>query len=396
MFFRSTTHRFTLAVTLTVTISIAGTSFAADPSAAINPATAAGSGVWVTSVAHVQGDQFVAATADGLLLRESSVCSFSGKAPETLQPLYSHPAGVWAVATTHDGKQVVSSDYRGNLAVHTIGGETKMHEGLLERWSQALAVAPDGAAVVAGNEAGKLFAVDIAAGSVAKSLELGGSAVAAIAFSPDGKKLAASDGSGTVHLVSWPALEATGKIKVSEEAAWGVAFIDDETFVVGSSDRNLYRCAAITDAKPESILAGRDWITQVSINGNGQIAAAELGGIVHVVAGRGGGSQLTAPSSVWAVCWNGVSELFVGTRKNGVVTATQAWKLAEPKPEPKPEVKPEPQAEPENKADEKPEAKPEAKPEPEAKKEPAEKTEAAVESKSEAKPEANSEPKKDE
>ncbi len=298
-------------------------------------AAAVPAGAWVTSIAPIGEGQFVAATADGLLLRESSVCRFSEKHPDQLEAIYAHPAGVWAVDASSDGKLIASSDYRGNLGVFTIdGGKVQVHEGVLERWTQALQFAPDGQSVVAGNEGGKLFVFDVTAGKVSKSIELGPQAIAAIAFSPDGTRIAASDGSGTVHLVSWPDFAATGKIKISEEATWGVAFADDNTIVVGSSDRNLYRCAATADAKPESILSGRDWITHLSISSSGQIAAAELGGAVHVTTLAGGGSQLSAPSSVWSVAWNGPSELFVGTRKNGVVIAAQSWTLAERAPEP--------------------------------------------------------------
>jgi WD40 repeat protein len=290
-------------------------------------------GPWVTSIARVGDDTYVAATADGLLLREAKVCRFEGGHPETLEPIYSHPAGVWAVAVAHHGKFIASSDYRGNLAIHDLQSqETKLHEGVLEKWSQALAISPDDTKIVAGNEAGKLFVVDVVSGKSEKNLELSPSAVAAIDFSPDGTKLAASDGSGTVHLVSWPQFESMGKIKTSEEAVWGVVFVDDATLVVGSSDRNLYRVEAKADAKAQSILTGSDWITRVSKNAIGQIAAAELGGIVHVTTPDGRGSQFSAPSSVWAVNWNANGELFVGTRKNGVVTAVQTWTLEKPKP----------------------------------------------------------------
>ncbi len=305
-------------------------------------ASAGPAGAWVTSIAPLGPGEFVASTADGLLLRESSVCRFNANHPDQLNAIYSHPTGVWAVDASSDGKLIASSDYRGNLGVFTVdGGNTQMHEGVLERWTQALRFAPDGQSVVAGNEGGKLFVFDVAAGKISKSIELGPQAIAGIAFSPDGTRVAASDGSGTVHLVSWPEFATTGKIKISEEAIWGIAFADENTIVVGSSDRHLYRCAATADAKPESILSGRDWITHLSISSSGQIAAAELGGAVHVTTLAGGGSQLSAPSSVWSVAWNGPSELFVGTRKNGVVIAAQSWSLTERAPEPpaKEEVK---------------------------------------------------------
>ncbi len=332
-------------------------------------ASPASSGVWVTSIASIGGDQFVAATADGLLLRESAVCRFSAQDPGTLEAIYKHPAGVWAVAASADGKLVASSDYRGNLGVYKVdGGEVQMHDKALERWSQALAFAPDGGSIVAGNEAGKVFVFDVAAGKVSKSLELGEQAIASVAFSPDGSRIAASDGSGTVHWVSWPEFAATGKTKISEEATTDVKFVDDNTIVVGSYDRHLYRCEAKPDATPESILSGGDWITKIALNSNGQIAASEVDGAVHVTSLAGGGSELSAPSTVWSVAWNGPTELFVGTRKNGVVIAAQSWSLTERKPQPAAEEKPADEAaadeaKPDAAADAKPDAAADAKPE---------------------------------
>ena len=156
-------------------------------------ATAVPAGAWVTSIAPLGEGEFVAATADGLLLRESSVCRFNAKHPDQLEAIYAHPAGVWAVDASSDGKLIASSDYRGNLGVFTVdGGKVQMHEGVLERWSQALRFAPDGLSVVAGNEGGKLFVFDVTAGKVSKSIELGPQAIAAIAFSPDGTQVARS------------------------------------------------------------------------------------------------------------------------------------------------------------------------------------------------------------
>ncbi|MCH5376447.1 MAG: hypothetical protein JJ992_20960, partial [Planctomycetes bacterium] len=57
--------------------------------------------LWVTSIAQLgTTDQFVAATADGLLLREAAVYSFGADNPNSLTKMYSHPAAVWCVATT--------------------------------------------------------------------------------------------------------------------------------------------------------------------------------------------------------------------------------------------------------------------------------------------------------
>ena len=171
-------------------------------------------------------------------------------------------------------------------------------------------------------------------------MELDGHAVTALAMSPDGTQLAATDGGGHVHLLKWPGLEALGKIDISEDAAWCVAFVDGGShLLIGSGDRQLYRCEAKPDAKPEVVAKGTDWITQLAVSPSGQVAAAEVGGRLHFPT-SGGTDSMDAKSGVWALCWNGDGQLFAGTRKDGIVVAGRSWKWAEPKP-----ATPEPQAE---------------------------------------------------
>ncbi|MCH5376446.1 MAG: WD40 repeat domain-containing protein, partial [Planctomycetes bacterium] len=247
------------------------------------------------------------------------------------------------------------ADYRGNLIVFDVSSpEPKLYEKALERWCQAMIISPDDRSVIAGNEAGKVMVCDLSDGRVTNSVELDGHAVTGLAISPDGSQLAASDGGGHVHLLKWPELESQGKIDVSEESVWCVAYVDQGShLLVGSSDRNLYRCEAKPDAKPEVVAKGTDWITQLAVSPSGQIAAAEVGGRLHFPS-TGGTDSMYAKSGVWALCWNGEEQLFAGTRKDGIVIAGRSWKWAEPKPaaeepaaeSPKEETKSEPASEP--------------------------------------------------
>jgi WD40 repeat protein len=302
---------------------------------------------WVTSIVRLgSSDQFVAATADGLLFREASVCSFNAATPNQLQPLYAHPAAVWCVDATSDGAKVASVDYRGNLVVFdTASSKPETHEKAFERWCQAMMVAPDDQSVLAGNEAGKIMIWDLGASKITKSVELDGHAVTGLAVSPDGSQLAASDGGGHVHLLKWPSLEPAGKIDVGKETAWCAAYVDEgKSLLVGSSDRNLYRCEAKADAKAESIARGSDWITQLAVSSAGQVAAAEVGGRLHFPS-TGGSDSMDASSGVWSLCWNGEGQLFAGTRKDGIVIAGRSWKWTEPAPPAKEAPKQEAQAE---------------------------------------------------
>ncbi|MFK8112613.1 MAG: WD40 repeat domain-containing protein [Rubripirellula sp.] len=377
-----------------------------------SPATGAVT-TWVTSIAPLgSSSQFVAATADGLLLREATVYSFDAADPSKMTALYSHPAAVWCVDTTDDGSKVASVDYRGNLVVFdTKANKAKTHEKAFERWCQAMTISPDGKSVVAGNEAGKVMIWDFETGKVSKSVELDGHAVTGLDISPDGSRVAASDGGGHVHLLKWPSLESEASIEVSKETAWCVAFVEDgKQLLVGSSDRNVYQCAAKADAKVKSVAKGSDWITQLAVSPSGQVAAGEVGGRLHFPS-TGGTDSMDATSGVWALCWNGDGQLFAGTRKNGIVMAGRSWKWTQPKPpEPKKEPKQEPKADAEKPAEEKemktPPADEKAKAEKPAKKakpkvepkqekaKPAEKKEAKPAKKSEAKS-ADKQPVKD-
>ncbi len=352
---------------------------------------------WVTSIAPIgDSDQFAAATANGLLLREAAVTTFNASDPTYLTPIYTHPAAVWCVTATSDGNTIASVDYRGNLVTYDTKSQTATtHEKAFERWCQAMVVAPDSQHLVAGNEAGKLIVWNLAESKAGNSVELDGHAVTGLAFSPDGSQLAASDGGGHIHLMKWPSLESAAKIDVSKEPLWCVAFVDDgKKLMAGSGDRQLYRVDAKADAQAESVAKGTDWITQLAVSSSGQVAAAEVGGRLHFP-NLGGTDSMNAASGIWSLCWNGDGQLFAGTRKDGIVIAGRSWKWTEVK-------KPKAEKPAEAKAEEKPLDK--AKPEEPAAEQKAKEAAKPAEKKPEEKPgeekpadkKPDSEPKQDE
>ena len=281
--------------------------------------------LWITSIASLGNDSFVAGTATGLLLRPGSVSQFQADAPNELHELYQHPAAVWTVAATSDGKTIASADYKGNLIVYNVDSKTPTtHENAFERWCQKIVISPDNQSIVAGNESGKLFAWSLAEAKVSKSVELSKASITSLAFSPAQNQVAATDGEGKVHLLKWPELESIGAITIGEETAWCVAYESDSSLIVGSADRNLYRVEAKPDATPASIAKGGDWLTRIAVSADGQIAASEVSGKIHFASG-GSFSTIGAESGVWAMCFRGSGQLFVGTRKNGIVTAGQSW-----------------------------------------------------------------------
>lgn len=303
-------------------------------SAADDEPAADAKSVWITSIAPLgESSDFVAATADSLLLREAAVVSFAASNPDELTPLYQHPAAVWCVAATRDGNRVASVDYRGNLVLYDAPSkQPTTHEKAFERWCQTMLIGPEDKLIVAGNEAGKVMIWDIEEAKVTQSVELDGHAITGLAISPDHTQLAASDGAGHVHLLSWPKLETVAEIQVSDETAWCVAYANDgQHLFVGSGDRHLYRVAPRADAKAESVAKGTDWITHIAVSPAGQVAAAEVGGKLHFPS-LGGTDSMDANSGLWALCWNGDQQLFAGTRKDGVAIAGKTWKWTEPTP----------------------------------------------------------------
>ncbi len=124
------------------------------------------------------------------------------------------------------------------------------------------------------------------------------------------RRLAASDGGGHVHLLKWPSLGVDRQDRGQSRKRLGVLplLTTDKNLLVGSSDRNLYRCEAKPDAKAESIAKGTDWITQLAVSPDGQVAAGEVGGRLHFPS-TGGTDSMDAASGVWALCWNGDGQL---------------------------------------------------------------------------------------
>lgn len=283
---------------------------------------------WVTSIAPLgRSGRFVAATADGLLLREAAVVSFDAGNPTEMTPLYRHPAAIWQVVVVGEGKQVASVDYKGNLVVYDVEAEkATTHEGAFERWCQTLAVSPDGESLIAGNEAGKVMAWSLSESKVTASAELDEHAVTDLALAPDGKRIAASDGGGHVHFLEWPGLKSVGQVNIGEETAWCVAFVDDgKSLLVGSADRQLYRCEAKPDAEPKPMMKGGDWITQIAVSPSGEVAVAEIGGRIRFPGAGDGSNPLTAESGAWSLAWHGSGQLLVGTRKDGIASAGRSW-----------------------------------------------------------------------
>lgn len=304
-------------------------SAAAQEPAAQEPATGAPwSASWATSIARLgDSDRYVAATADGLLMREAAVVEFSWTDLSRSTTLYLHPASVWGLAASDS--MVCSSDYRGNLGLlNRETSEASMHEGVLERWTRALAISPDGQSLVAGNEAGKLLVWSFVKSEVIQSAELDAQQIYSIAFSPAGNQIAVSDGGGHVHVLSWPELGPVRQLELGEQPVWAARFTrDGQRILAGGADRKLW-LAPLTEGSTATVISETsDWITSIEPgpDSSTMVVGTLSGGIMIV---SGGGVVLKAaivPSAVWNVSMPRADTILAATRKHAIASLKQTW-----------------------------------------------------------------------
>lgn len=285
---------------------------------------------WVTSLSSFDQQDFVAATADGLLMREAAVVLFNRNDLSKIKTLYTHPASVWAVAATD--AYVCSADYRGNLGLmNRASGTSEVREGVLERWTRALAVSPDGKSLVAGNEAGKLFVWSFEKGEVIQTTEAEKQQIYSLAFSASGDKLAVSNGAGHVEILSWPDLTQIRKLELGEQPVWGAVFTSDgESVLAGGADRKLW-LAPIAEGSPAAVLSEtNDWISSIQASQDGgAIVIGTLAGELLLANQNGTSVSVigTAPSAVWTASMPSSDTVLAGTRKHAVVSLGQAWEV---------------------------------------------------------------------
>jgi hypothetical protein len=296
-----------------------------------SPAWRAWPAVWVNSLAVVdQGKAIVGATADGLLMRPADVVFVEVADLSRVQVLYSHPASVWDVVGNENF--VASSDYRGNLTIlDRASGTPRFVEGVFERWTRALAIAPDGQHLIAGNEAGKLFKIVLATGEVAQTVDLDSQQVYSIDFAPAGDTLAIADGGGHVHLVSWPELTPIRNIELGAEPIWAVAFVADGQHVVaGGADRKLWKTAIAEGAEPLVVAETGDWVTAIGGDPQRQefVAATMEGELWQMSAGGGTAATIgKMPSGVWDVAMIDPTAIATATRKHAIAAMGRAWQV---------------------------------------------------------------------
>ena len=287
---------------------------------------------WVTAMSGLEDNQtLVAATADGLLMREASVVQLDRKDLSKTKTLYSHPVSVWAVAATES--KICSTDYRGNLRLmDRASSEVQARDGIFERWTRAILVSPDGKHLVAGNEAGKLFVLSFEKGEVVQTAELDQQQIYSLAFSPAGDQLAVSNGAGHVHVLSWPALTPVRKLELGQQPVWGAVFTaDGQSIVAGGADRKLWLAPIAEGSAANVIMETGDWISAVQKSGDGKtIAVGTLAGQIIVLPSDGQTASVAGviPSAVWSVAMPASDLILAATRKHAIASLGQAWEVS--------------------------------------------------------------------
>ena len=284
---------------------------------------------WVTAITSLAGDEQFAATSQGLLLREAAVVRTSVNQPQLSTPLYTHPSSVWAIAA--NDQFVCSSDYRGNLGVWSRQENTvRMAEGVLERWTRALAFSPDPDQLVAVNEAGKFFVWSLSQGVVLRSVQLEPQQATRCVFSPKGDQVAVVNGASQLQLLAWPSLEIQQTVKIGEQPLLALAYSGDaESLVVGGADRKLWRVQFSGEPQVTEVAVVSDWISSIDpLSSGGGWIAGGMDGKVYELSPSGSPEVVaTVPSGIWDLKVVTGDVVLLGTRKHAVSTLKRSWIL---------------------------------------------------------------------
>ncbi|KAG6814797.1 hypothetical protein H0H87_007363, partial [Tephrocybe sp. NHM501043] len=182
------------------------------------------------------------------------------------------PSEVWDIATSPDGKQVVSGSNDQTVCIwDALSGD--LVKKLKGHTSSVLSVAfsPDGNQVLSGSSDQTVCIWDALTGDLVKELKGHTSYVDSVAFSPDGKKVVSGSGDQTVCI--WDALtgDLVKKLKGHTDWVCSVAFSPDSKQVVsGSHDKIVHIWDALTGNLVKELKGHTDWVRSVAFSPNGK------------------------------------------------------------------------------------------------------------------------------
>src|SRR5262245_30506493 len=145
----------------------------------------------VTSAAFIGGGgQLVTGGGESLLYRAGDVKIWDTKSGALAASLEGQPTIVWSLATSADGKTLITSGYDGKIILWDVA-EKKPRQTIEKKgWIRRVSLAPDGKHFAAAGEDGSVILFETDGGKEKKTFKAHEAAVYDVAFSPDGAVLA--------------------------------------------------------------------------------------------------------------------------------------------------------------------------------------------------------------
>lgn len=312
-------------------LSIACVWLSAQAAAAEDAPALAKQSRWVTSAAFIKdGSELVAGGGESLLYRAGDLKIWNVKGGNQVASLEGQPTIIWSLATSPDGKTLITSGYDGKIILWNVTEKKAAQTIEKKGWIRRVALAPDGKSFAAGMEDGSVILFKLPGGKELKTIKAHEAAVYDVEFSPDGGLLATCSTDKLAKLwdlkVDVPVEKA--KLEGHGDAVWAVAWSKDGSLATAGADRKIKLWNG--EGKEEATLEGhKDWITDVEFSPDGQtLATASHDRTARLwdVKERKETSALGPHASTcWCVAFSpDGSQLAVGTHNAGV----RLWNLA--------------------------------------------------------------------
>jgi WD40 repeat protein len=217
---------------------------------------------------------------------------------------------VWTVAVAPDGAAVAAGDDVGNVVLVTPDGATEQPLGTHAGAVAAVAFNPDGTVLASGGrEDGVVKFWDVEDGELRAETPAGSAGVGGLAWTPNGSGVVATDLAGSVRVWDTAGQPVAGPVEVDRDAIWGVDVSPDgATVAVATADDVVSLWPASLDAGPLAKIS--------DLEGDATDVGFLDGGLLLVSATRDGAVRL----------WDGHTGAAVGASMAGHDAET--WSLA--------------------------------------------------------------------
>jgi WD40 repeat protein len=286
---------------------------------------------WVNSAAFINGgSQLVTGGGESLLYRAGDVQIWDAKTGMQIANLEGQPTIVWSLATTPDGKTLISSGYDGKIIIWNVAEKKPQQTIEKKGWIRRVALSADGKNFAAGMEDGNVILFEVEGGKELKTVKAHEAAVYDVAFSPDGATLATCSTDKLAKLWDWKAEMPMEKAKLEGhgDAIWAVAWSKDGALATAGADRKIKLWTA--EGKEEATLEGhKDWVSDVTFSPDGATLASashdRTARLWDVKERKETASLGPHTSTCWSVAFSPDGSLLaVGTHNAGV----RVWNLS--------------------------------------------------------------------